>query len=105
MSLPRKCNASARRNPAPHFVDGSSGKRASDRESYKQSIAELFATFPDWQAEVDDLVIDEATSKVAVRWTATGTHRAEFMGVAPTGKQSTFRGIEIVRVENGQIVD
>jgi len=89
---------------APHFVDGSAGKRAADRASYKQSIAELFVAFPDWQAEIDDLVIDAATGKVAVRWTATGTHRAEFMGVAPTGKQITFCGIEIVRVEGGQIV-
>lgn len=89
----------------PHFVDGSSGKRASDRESYKESIAELFAAFPDWQAEIDDLVVEEAAGKAAVRWTATGTHRAEFMGIAPTGKQITFRGIEIVRIEGGQIVE
>ena len=90
---------------APHFVDHSSGERASDRESYRQSIAELFAAFPDWQAEIDDLVIDEATGKVAVRWTATGTHRIEFMGAAPTDKRITFCGIEVVRVEGGQIVE
>jgi len=90
---------------APHFVDGSPAGRASDRRSYEQSIAELFAAFPDWQAVIDDLVIDEATGKVAVRWTASGTHRAEFMGVAPTGKRITFRGIEIVRIEGEWLVE
>jgi steroid delta-isomerase-like uncharacterized protein len=90
---------------APHFVDGSPAGRASDRESYKQSIAELFAAFPDWQAVIDDFVIDEMAGKVAVRWTATGTHRAKFMGVPPTGRRVKFCGIEIVRVEDGQIVE
>jgi len=90
---------------APQFVDGSPAGRASDRESYKQSIAELFAAFPDWQAVIDDLLVDEAARKVAVRWTATGTQRGKFMGVEPTGRRVTFQGIEIVRIEGGQIVE
>jgi steroid delta-isomerase-like uncharacterized protein len=90
---------------ASNFIDGSPAGRAADRESYKQSVAELFAAFPDWQAVIDDLVIDEAAGKVAVRWTATGTHRAEFMGVRPTCKLVRFRGIEIVHIESGRIVE
>lgn len=90
---------------APNFVDKSSAGRAWDRESYRQSIVALFAAFPDWEAIMDDLVVDVTTSKVAVRWTATGTHRAEFFGVAPTDKRITFRGIEIVRIEGKQIAE
>ncbi len=90
---------------APHFIDGSPAGRGADRESYKQSIAELFAAFPDWEAVVDDLVIDETSGKIAVRWTAAGTHQGIFLGVEATGKLVTFRGIEIVRIENGQLIE
>ncbi len=50
-------------------------------------------------------MVDEAANKVAVRWTATGSHRESFMDVEPTGKRINFRGIEIVRIERGQIVE
>jgi len=90
---------------APDFVDRSSAGRASDRTSYRQGIVELFAAFPDWEAITDELVVDVATNKVAVRWTATGTHQAEFLGVAASFKRVTFRGIEIVRIEGSQIVE
>ena len=90
---------------APHFVDHSPAGRGTGRDSYRQSIAELFAAFPDWEAVIDDLIVDEAAAKVAVRWSATGTHRGEFMGAAPTGKRVTFRGIEIVRIQGEQIVE
>ncbi len=90
---------------APDFVDRSPAGRASDRTSYRQSIIELFAAFPDWEAIIDDLLVDATTSKVAVRWTATGTHRGEFLGFAPSDKRITFRGIEIVRIEGSRIVE
>lgn len=90
---------------APNFFDRSPAERASDRLSYRQSIIELYAAFPDWRAIADDFVVDVATGKVAVRWTATGTHRAEFFGILPSGKLLTFRGVEIVRVEGEQIVE
>lgn len=90
---------------SPTFLDRCPAGRASDRRSYGQSIIELFRAFPDWEAITEDLVVDVTTSKVAVRWTATGTHRAEFFGFAPTHKRIIFRGIEIVRVEGEQIVE
>ncbi len=78
---------------APNFSDRSPARRASDRTSYRQSIVELFAAFPDWEAITEDLVIDVTTSKVAVRWTATGTHRGAFLGLASSCKRITFRGM------------
>jgi predicted ester cyclase len=54
---------------------------------------------------VDDLVIDAAAGKVAVRWTATGTHQGKFLGVEPTGRRVVFRGIEIVHIEDGLIIE
>jgi steroid delta-isomerase-like uncharacterized protein len=90
---------------AEDFVDGSPAGRASDRESYKAGIAGLYEAFPDFEATTDDLVIDEGANRVAVRWSATGTHRGTFLGIAPTGKEIVFRGIEIIAIQNDRIVE
>jgi steroid delta-isomerase-like uncharacterized protein len=41
--------------------------------------------FSDVQWKLEEMVSSE--EKVAVRWTLTGTHDGEFMGVKPTGKK------------------
>lgn len=87
------------------FVDRSSANRLADREAYRQSILDLYVAFPDFYTIIDDLVCDETEGKIAIRWTATGTHRGEFLGIAPTGKVITFHGIEIIRIVDDQIVE
>ena len=89
----------------PHFVDHSPAGRATDNEGYKKGLEELFRAFPDFVAETEDLIIDADAGKVAIRWTATGTHEERFLGIPPTDRQVTFRGIEIVRIENDRIVE
>jgi predicted ester cyclase len=41
----------------------------------------------------------------AVRVVLTGTHQGEFMGAAPTGRTVEFGGIDIIRVEDGKVVE
>jgi predicted ester cyclase len=61
------------------------------------------------QAFPDAMVIPEAMvaegDKVAVRFTVRGTHRGEFMGIAPTGKEVVVQGMDINRMANGKIVE
>ena len=90
---------------APDFVDHAADGRAVDRNGFKQGITDLYAAFPDLYATTEDLVIDLATQTVTVRWTAVGTHQGIFMGVAATGNTIHFTGIEIIRIENGKIVE
>jgi steroid delta-isomerase-like uncharacterized protein len=90
---------------AADFVDRDPAGRASDRAGFKAGIRELYAAFPDWYAVIEDLVVDAAAGKVAVRWSATGTHHGAFLGVPPTGRRIIFKGIEIIRVENERIVE
>src|SRR5688572_9665562 len=78
---------------APDFVDRSPAGRDSGNAPYKAGIAELYQAFPDFEGITEDLVIDTATGKVAIRWTATGTHAAPYFGVTATGKQINFTGI------------
>jgi predicted ester cyclase len=43
--------------------------------------------------------------KVVTRWTNRGTHRAEWMGAAPTGRQVTYTGISNDRIVAGRVVE
>jgi predicted ester cyclase len=59
--------------------------------------------FPDLKFTVD-LVAAEG-DLAATHWTATGTHRGEWQGIAPTNREVTWQGINIFRIECGQIVE
>jgi steroid delta-isomerase-like uncharacterized protein len=74
---------------------------APDREGYKQTVT--MASFANIQSVIEDMVAEE--DRVAVRWTWRGTHKSEYMGVAPTGKQVTITGISILRILGGKIVE
>ena len=76
---------------------------AADREGYKEFVRMEFDAFADVSCVAEDVVAEG--DKVAGRWTWRGTHKGEFMGVAPTGKQVTLTGICINRVVDGKIVE
>ena len=71
------------------------------------AVAELLAgfrsAFPDLHYLVHDHVIDG--DKVAVRWTAKGTHHGPFMHVAATGREVTIEGTDVFRLEDGRIAE
>lgn len=82
-------------NPLPEMTP--------DREGLKQSVTMMRAAFPDLHTRTEDLVAEG--DKVVNRWTASGTHKGEFMGIAPTGKQVTVAGIQICRIVAGKVVE
>ena len=43
--------------------------------------------------------------RVVVRWTGSGTHVGEFMGIPPTGRSFTIAGIDIHRIEGGRMAE
>jgi len=43
--------------------------------------------------------------KVVARLRISGTHQGEFLGIAPTGKQVTFTGIDILRIAEGKVME
>lgn len=72
-------------------------------EGAKQAIQLYHDAFSDAHLEIEDVIADE--DEVAVRWTGTGTHDGELMGVEPTGTEVEVSGIEIDRVEDGKIAE
>ena len=69
----------------------------------RQFFTSILNAFPDIQRTVADQVCDDV--HVVTRWTMTGTHQGEFMGIAPTGKRFTITGIAIHRIASGQVVE
>ena len=61
------------------------------------------SAFPDVNVHLDDVVAEG--DLVALRWTASGTHRGHLMGLAPTGRSPRFGGMSFVRVRDGKIVE
>jgi predicted ester cyclase len=60
--------------------------------------------FPNLSCTIEEQVAEG--EKVVSRWTVHGTHQGEFFGVAPTGSQVEFTGIQIDRFdESGKIVE
>jgi len=72
-------------------------------EGVKQ-VATMFRTaFPDLQFTIEEQIAE--ADKLALRWTATGTHNGEFMGLPPTGNQMTVTGISFVRFADGKFAE
>ena len=53
---------------------------------------------------IDDIFAD-GDGRVTVRWTGTGLHSAECMGIAPTGKSVRVDAISVFRIASGRIAE
>jgi serine phosphatase RsbU (regulator of sigma subunit)/predicted ester cyclase len=90
---------------APHFVDHDRlPGQAPDREGYKRAIAEYHAAFSNVRFLVEDQVAEG--DKVVTRFIVRATHdRRELMGVAPTGREVTYKAMAMHRIVGGKIVE
>jgi serine phosphatase RsbU (regulator of sigma subunit)/predicted ester cyclase len=91
---------------APNFVNRNKllpGQKPG-REDYLQGIAVFHAAQSGGQLIIEDQVA--GADEVVTRFTVHATHdRGELMGVAPTGKVLTNRGIVIHRIVEGKIAE
>lgn len=88
---------------APDFVEHDASNPSLDREGVKQLVSMYRGAYPDLHITVEDVITEG--DKVVARFTARGTHRGPLMGIPPTGKQVTVTAIDILRFENGKIVE
>ena len=83
------------------FHDLGSPEDIHGRDGLRQYARMYRTACPDLQCTVEEVVAEG--DKVALRWVSRGTHQGDLMGIAPTGKQVTFRGIQMQRISKGKI--
>ena len=88
---------------ATDFVDHDPGEYAPTREGVKHFFRDFRSAFPDLDIHVEQM---HATDDwVTFRYTASGTHRGEFKGHAPTGRSFRAPAVQMGRWEDGRCVE
>ena len=72
-------------------------------EGSKQFIGMYLTAFPDLQFKIEDMIVEG--DRVVARLTTSGTHKGAFMGIPPTGKQTSVTAIDINRMAGGKSVE
>ena len=81
-------------NPQPGQAPGIEGMR--------NQITLYQAAFPDLHLSNDDIII--SGDRAALRWSATGIHEGDQVGVPANHNTVQFTGIDILRIKNGSVV-
>jgi steroid delta-isomerase-like uncharacterized protein len=88
---------------APDYVShGPQAPPAVGPDGVKARVA-VYQDSLDGHWQIDDLF--SAGDRVVTRWTGTGTHVGELMGLAPTGKPIAVEAITVHRIADGQIAE
>lgn len=85
------------------FTFHSASRTIQGREAFKQFLTMFLTAFPDLSLTIEDLIGEG--DYVSIRYTYRGTHKAMFMGMAPTGKSITVRGLEFLHLANGKVIE
>jgi predicted ester cyclase len=72
-------------------------------EGLKQATTTYRTAFPDLKATLDDIFAEG--DRVAYRWSVSGTHLGEWLGIPPTGNHVTATGITHFRMAGGKVVE
>ncbi len=72
-------------------------------EGIKRLFAMLRGAFPDLNISIEDQIAEG--EKVVARVTLRGTHKGDFLGIAPTNKAVEYEAIDISRIVGGRLVE
>lgn len=72
-------------------------------EGVKHFASAFGSAFPDRQSTVEDQIAEG--DKVVTRYTFSGTHQGEFLGIPPTGNRVQMTGMYLSRISGGKIVE
>jgi steroid delta-isomerase-like uncharacterized protein len=89
--------------PTYHHHDSTMSDVGRGPESEKKRVTLYRNAFPDIRFTIEDLLAEGET--VVARWSCRGTHKGEFDGIAPTGKQFNITGLSIARFTNGKMFE
>lgn len=88
---------------ADHFHRWGVGGDTVGPEAFTERLRMFLAAFPDFAIRVDQLVAEG--DHVVSRWTATATHRGEWLGIPATERPVEYTGMNVFRIACGRIVE
>lgn len=85
------------------FTPHSWGSMPPGPEPLKQAMRRVHAGLSDVSMTIEDMVVE--ADKVAVRLSAHGTHKGEFMGLPASGRTYTISETHIFHLRDGKIAE
>ena len=88
------------------FFEGTTDRKFSGTNAYREYVDELRTTFPDLKMQVDEVYwMGNETDGclISTRWSAEGTHLGKGFYRTPTGEVCQIWGVTQWRVHNGKI--
>ena len=82
---------------------GERGQALRGPEPFKGFYRVFRGAFPDLHLTIDDMLAEG--DKVLVRFSGTGTHQGDHLGVPATRRPVTFTGMTLVRCQDGKLVE
>jgi steroid delta-isomerase-like uncharacterized protein len=82
---------------------GEQGETLRGPKDFVPFVERIRGAFPDMKVTVEDAF--GADERVALRWSASMTHKGNQLGMAATNREVKLSGITIARIRNGQIVE
>lgn len=79
----------------PHLTSGA--------DNIQRHIENCRRGFPDMKITIEDTIAEG--KEVVHHWTVTGTHKGQFLGLAPTNKKAVISGTSIFRIQDSKIVE
>ena len=86
-----------------YVYHGPGGQELRGRDGIRGLWKIFLDAFPDLESSVDDMI--QEGDKLALRWTVTGTHTGEFLGIPPTNKTIKLPITEVFKIADGQLVE
>lgn len=71
------------------------------REAFEAYLREVRSAFPDWHVVADDWLAGDGI--IMKEWTITGTHKGEYKGVPPTGREIEINGMAKDIIADGKV--
>ncbi len=88
---------------SPEYTGHAPPESVKSSEEFKELVMKYRAALPDIHFTIEEM--EAVGDKVITRWTSSGTHNGDLMGITATGKRTTTTGITIMRIADGKCVE
>ncbi len=72
-------------------------------QGVERFVTGFLASFPDLQHTVEEMIAED--DRIAVRFTARGTHAGQWLQFAPTGFPIQYTGVTLARIAGDRIIE